>query len=110
FSLIILSGSQTGVDQGALNTILEYICAVLAYKNNFKIIVTSWCPLGRQAKDSKIPLYYPLTETKTSDYKERTELNVRDAYATLILTFSDFDSKKDGTNYTIDKTNELNNN
>ncbi|CAG8585765.1 26372_t:CDS:2 [Gigaspora margarita] len=60
------------------------------------------------AKFYYIPLYYPLTETKTSDYKERTELNVQDADTTLILTLSDFDSKKDGTAYTIDKTNGLN--
>ncbi|CAG8800593.1 13806_t:CDS:2, partial [Racocetra fulgida] len=62
----------------------------------------------RWEEEGKITEKYPLQETKTDDYKERTELNVKDADATLIMKFSTFDSDKDGTGLTIDKANELN--
>lgn len=44
-----------------------------------------WCPRGRRAADGSIPDRYPLRETRTSDYAERTRLNVRDSDATLVL-------------------------
>ncbi len=48
--------------------------------------VGGWCPKGRRAEDGAIPLRYPLVQTNTEDYAERTELNVRDSDATLIIT------------------------
>src|SRR5205085_11749779 len=44
------------------------------------------CPKGRRAEDGRIPEHYPLQETPTDSYPERTEWNVRDSDATLILT------------------------
>ena len=73
--LVIHSGGQTGVDRAALDAALA---AGLA--------VGGWCPLGRRAEDGPIPARYPLRETPTADYAERTWWNVRDTDATLILT------------------------
>lgn len=70
----IISGGQTGVDRAALDAA---IAAGLA--------VGGWCPLGRKAEDGVIPPHYPLVETPTGDYAERTEFNVRDSNGTLIL-------------------------
>ena len=44
-----------------------------------------WCPLGRIAEDGLIPERYHLHETPTSDYADRTERNVLDSDATLII-------------------------
>jgi Circularly permutated YpsA SLOG family len=71
----IVSGGQTGVDRAALDVALElgFPCG-------------GWCPKGRRAEDGTIPERYPLQETPTDAYPERTEWNVRDSDATLILT------------------------
>ena len=45
-----------------------------------------FCPKGRKSEDGIIPEKYPLTETATEEYSERTELNVKEADATLVLT------------------------
>lgn len=71
----ILSGGQTGVDRAALDVALAR-----------GISCGGWCPLGRRAENGPIPARYPLTETPTTDYPQRTEWNVRDADATLVLT------------------------
>ncbi|CAG8619629.1 5962_t:CDS:2, partial [Cetraspora pellucida] len=83
-------------DIGALDAIFNYR-------------LTGWCP-KRWLWDGegKIPDRYPLQKTKTTNYKERIKLNVKDADATLILKFSTFDSDKDGTGLIIKKANELN--
>jgi len=70
----IVAGGQTGVDRGGLDAGLA---AGLA--------VGGWCPLGRRAEDGEIPARYPLDETPSHDYRERTEWNVRDSDGTLIL-------------------------
>jgi hypothetical protein len=44
-----------------------------------------WCPRGRRAQDGPIAERYPLRETPARDYAQRTEWNVRDADATLIV-------------------------
>lgn len=44
-----------------------------------------WCPKGRLSEDGSIPSRYSLTETETADYPTRTEKNVIDSDATLIL-------------------------
>lgn len=49
-----------------------------------------WCPQGRQAEDGIIPACYPLQETPSSDYAQRTEWNIRDSDATVIFSLSSF--------------------
>ncbi|MBT8398865.1 MAG: putative molybdenum carrier protein [Rhodothermia bacterium] len=70
----IISGGQTGVDRAALD-----VAIATGLESG------GWCPAGRRAEDGSIPERYQLEETPTSDYGQRTEWNVRDAGATLIL-------------------------
>ena len=70
----IVSGGQTGVDRAALDA---------AQASGFE--TGGWCPKGRRAEDGAIPAAYPLDETETGEYEDRTRLNVRDSDATLIL-------------------------
>lgn len=70
----ILSGGQTGVDRGALDAAIE-----------LGISHGGACPRGRRAEDGIIPRQYQLWETQSRNYKVRTEQNVLDAGATLIL-------------------------
>jgi hypothetical protein len=71
----IVSGGQTGVDRAALDAAraLGTPCG-------------GWCPRGRRAEDGPIDARYPLRETPSADYPERTEWNVRDSDGTLVLT------------------------
>jgi hypothetical protein len=71
----IISGGQTGVDRAALDA--ARACG---------LDCGGWCPRGRRAEDGTISPEYPLAETPTVEYAVRTEWNVRDADATLILT------------------------
>ena len=57
-----------------------------------------WCPKGRLAEDGVIDAKYPLTETTSTDYSQRTEWNVRDSDGTLVLTI---DEPTGGTAFTI---------
>jgi len=70
----IISGGQTGVDRAALDAALE-----------LKVEFGGWCPKDRRAEDGIIARKYPLKETPKRDYAQRTEWNVRDSDATLIL-------------------------
>ena len=70
----LVSGGQTGVDRAGLDLALE-----------LGIACGGWCPRGRRAADGPLPERYPLRETLSADYSERTRLNVRDSDATLIL-------------------------
>lgn len=45
-----------------------------------------WCPRGRLAEDGSIPARYQLEEMPSAEYAARTERNVVDSDATLILT------------------------
>ena len=45
-----------------------------------------WCPRGRATEDGRLDPRYPLRETPSSSYPQRTEWNVRDSDGTLILT------------------------
>ena len=71
---VIVSGGQTGVDRAALDAALSV-----------GIATGGWCPRGRRAEDGKIDERYPLRETPSRVYSQRTEWNVRDSDATLIL-------------------------
>jgi hypothetical protein len=44
-----------------------------------------WCPQGRLAEDGVIPRQYRLRQTSSAEYPVRTERNVVDSDATLIL-------------------------
>lgn len=71
----IISGGQTGVDRAALDVALEQ-----------GVTCGGWCPCGRKAEDGAIDKKYPLRETPSSQYAERTERNVKESDGTLILT------------------------
>jgi len=70
----VVSGGQTGVDRAGLDAAMAA-----------GILVGGWCPRGKLAEDRRVPDRYPLTETPRRLYAQRTEWNVRDSDATLIL-------------------------
>ena len=70
----IISGGQTGVDRAALDFAIRH-----------SIPHGGWCPHGRLAEDGVIPPVYKLRETESPEYEERTERNVLDSDATLIV-------------------------
>jgi hypothetical protein len=73
--LLVMSGGQTGVDRAAWDAARQ-----------LGLPIGGWVPRGRLAEDGEIPTSYgPLRETKQTDYAVRTECNVRDADATLVL-------------------------
>jgi hypothetical protein len=84
----VISGGQTGVDRAALDTALE-----------LGLSCGGWCPQGRLAEDGMIPPYYPIQETPSADYPQRTEWNVRDSDGTLVLTKG---SPTGGTAFTVE--------
>lgn len=71
----IISGGQTGVDRAALDVAAQ-----------LDLARGGWCPKGRLAEDGPIDASYPLVETPSPAYEQRTMWNVRDADATLIIT------------------------
>jgi hypothetical protein len=78
--LKIISGGQTGVDRAALDVAIER-----------GIDWGGWCPKGGWAEDAPTPpgvlgQYPRLRETPDSHPLQRTEWNVRDSDATLIIT------------------------
>lgn len=72
----IISGGQTGADVAGLDAAIA--------KN---IEHGGYCPKGRRTENGTIDDVYNLTETATSGYLERTELNVVNADITLIFTY-----------------------
>ena len=89
----VVSGGQTGVDRAALDAALET-----------GIACGGWCPKGRKAEDGVLPSRYPLRETPSESYSQRTEWNVRDSDGTLILAR---DALKGGTALTRDLASKL---
>jgi hypothetical protein len=76
----IISGGQTGVDRAALDFALIH-----------DIPCGGWCPKGRKAEDGTIAEKYPLKETSTSAYPERTRKNIEESDGTLIFYDQKFD-------------------
>jgi Circularly permutated YpsA SLOG family len=79
----IISGGQTGVDRAALDVAIER-----------RIPWGGWCPKGGWAEDLPDPpgllnKYPRLRETPSSQPEQRTEWNVRDSDAILIITDRD---------------------
>ena len=75
----IISGGQSGVDRAALDTAIA-----------LGIDYGGWCPKGGWAEDHPEPpgvlaAYTKLIETPLADPAQRTEWNVRDADACLII-------------------------
>lgn len=90
----IVSGGQTGVDRAALEA-----------ARKLGIATGGWCPATGWAEDlTEAPgvraLFPELTETPSSDPAQRTEWNVRDSDATLVLTRGGVRSL--GTSATVD--------
>jgi len=71
----IVSGGQTGADRGGLDA------AIYCHVPH-----GGWCPKGRKAEDGTIPSKYQLQETRSRDYRRRTEDNVIDSDATIVFT------------------------
>lgn len=72
--LQIVSGGQTGVDQAALQVAID-----LGIEHG------GWCPRGRRCESGRIPERFRLRESHSAKYWVRTEQNVVDSDATLIL-------------------------
>lgn len=90
----VVSGGQTGVDRAALDAAMAE-----------GIEVGGWCPSGRRAEDGRIDERYPLEETPSSEYDERTTWNVRDSDGTLVVAAGE---PHGGTAFTISEARRLN--
>ena len=73
----VISGGQAGADRAALDWAITR-----------GIPHGGWCPLGRLAEDGHIDAKYNLRETPEAEYLQRTEWNVRDSDATVIISTS----------------------
>jgi hypothetical protein len=74
----VISGGQTGADQGALDAALEIGCPC-----------GGWCPMGRRSEAGPIPDRYPVTEHSSESYQARTEANIIDSDGTLVFTWGE---------------------
>jgi hypothetical protein len=91
----IVSGGQTGADRAALDWALAR-----------GIECGGWCPKGRRAEDGRISEKYPLIETRSAKYVQRTEWNVRDTGGTVI--FSIGQNLSGGSHKTLELTEKHN--
>ncbi|MDO9567246.1 MAG: putative molybdenum carrier protein [Candidatus Desulfaltia sp.] len=71
----IISGGQTGVDQGALDAAIKY-----------SFPYGGWIPKGRLTENGPLPDEYRLKEMPTKNYPDRTEKNVLASDGTVIIT------------------------
>src|SRR5271165_5702183 len=69
----IVSGGQSGADRAALDWALSH-----------NLPCGGWSPKGRKAEDGPINAKYPLKESSSGSYLQRTEWNVRDSDATIL--------------------------
>ncbi len=72
----IVSGGQTGADQGALSACVQ---AGFPYGG--------WIPKGRRTEKGKVPARYRLRQHWSRHYPPRTEKNVADSDGTVIFTY-----------------------
>ena len=72
----IISGGQTGADQGALDIAIK-----------LGIPHGGWIPKGRLTEDGPLPDKYALNEMPTASYPKRTEKNILDSDGTMILSY-----------------------
>lgn len=93
-SIKIISGGQSGVDRAALD-----------FAINNKLECGGYCPKGRLAEDGRISEFYPLIETNSSFYKERTRLNVEISDVLLVIFNNKIGS---GTELALDIAKKLN--
>lgn len=70
----IVSGGQTGVDRAGLDAAMA-----------LNLQHGGWCPKGRRSEDGPIPACYELQEMESPAYPARTEQNIIDSSATVIL-------------------------
>jgi hypothetical protein len=73
----IVSGGQTGADRAALDWALAR-----------NLPCGRWCPKGRRAEDGPIDARYPLQESRSPAYIQRTEWNVRDSDVTVLFSIA----------------------
>ncbi len=71
----IISGGQTGADRAALDSAIR-----------LGIPHGGWLPEGRKTEDGALPERYLLKELQGGGYQERTEQNVIDSDATVIIS------------------------
>ena len=71
----ILSGGQTGADRAALDFAIKH-----------HIPHGGWVPKGRKTEDGTLDQKYQLQKMPTDEYSKRTEKNIVDSDATLILS------------------------
>jgi hypothetical protein len=84
----IVSGGQTGADQGALAACIQ---RTFPYGG--------WVPKGRRSEKGKVPAKYRLRQHWSRHYPPRTEKNVVDSDGTVVFTFGKPDG---GSLLTID--------
>jgi predicted Rossmann fold nucleotide-binding protein DprA/Smf involved in DNA uptake len=92
--ITIISGGQTGADRAALDFAIEH-----------GLPHGGWCPRARLAEDGPISARYELRETPSRKYAQRTEWNIRDSDATLVLSIAA--DPKGGTRLTLDLARRL---
>jgi hypothetical protein len=71
----IISGGQTGADQGALDAAIKY-----------SFPYGGWITKGRKTENGRLPDKYKLKEMPTPSYPKRTEQNVIDSDGTVIIS------------------------
>ncbi|MDD2239776.1 MAG: putative molybdenum carrier protein [Kiritimatiellae bacterium] len=72
----IVSGGQTGADQGALAA-----CVQRSFPYG------GWVPKGRRSEKGKVPAKYRMRQHWSRHYPPRTERNVIDSDCTVIFTY-----------------------
>lgn len=71
----IISGGQTGADQGALDAAIK-----------LGVPHGGWIPKGRLTENGVLPDKYELKELPTQSYTKRTEKNILDSRGTVIIS------------------------
>lgn len=77
FKLVIITGSQMGVERAALEWALKHECPH-----------GGWCPKGILGSAEPLDPRYKLKEGETENVLEAVTCNVRDAEATLVFTLA----------------------